>query len=199
MNVIENYPIYIIYSSWSLDTIRNFLLNLMPDSISIMKIIYDYSYNETNKTIIVMKEELYNLLIDQGYGVSRFEIDFKIKKYKFNENILPSGEKTNNLFIPIIKKTTETIVTSVINKKLEELAEFKIIPEKSWRLKCPINSRETGNVKLGCFIFFRNDITIYNISIVKFLLNNTHWIDNEDNKYDNTIKCYWARPRINDI
>ena len=87
MNVIENYPIYIIYSSWSLDTIRNFLLNLMPDSISIMKIIYDYSYNETNKTIIVMKEELYNLLIDQGYGVSRFEIDFKIKKYKFNENL----------------------------------------------------------------------------------------------------------------
>jgi hypothetical protein len=196
MNVIENYPIYIIYSSWSLATIKNFLLNLMPDSVSIMKIIYDAMYNETNKTIVVLKEELYNLLIQQGYGVSRFEIDFKIKKYKFNENILPSGDKTNNLFIPIIKKTTESIVTSIINQKLDELALFKIIPEKSWRLKCPINSRENGHVKLGCFIFFRNDITVYNISIVKFLLNNTHWVDNEDTKYDNTIKCYWARPRV---
>jgi len=192
----ENYPVYIIYSSWSLDTIKKFLLDLMPDSVSNMKIVYDSLYNETNKTIIVLKEELYNLLIDKGYGVTRFEIDFKIKKYKFNDSILPGINKSTNLFIPIIKKTTESDLTSIINKKLEELSQFKLLPEKSWRIKCPINSRENGNVKLGCFIFFRHDISIYNIGIIKFLLNNTHWINDDNDKYDNTIKCYWARHRI---
>jgi len=196
MNINENYPIYIIYSSWSLDRIRAFLSNFMPNSVSIMKIIYDSSLNETNKTIVLLKEELYNLLIDEGYGISRFEIDFKIKKYKFNNNILPPEGSSYNLFIPIIKKTTENQVTAIINKKLDELAEFKIIPEKSWRLKCPIDSRESGLVKLGCFIFFRNDVNIASISVVKFLLNNTYWIDNQDTKYDNTIKCNWARPKI---
>lgn len=192
---IENYPIYIIYSSWSLEKMKNFLLGFLPDSISFMKIIYDCQYNETNKTIVVLKEELYNILINQGYGITRFEIDFKIKKYKFNDNILPYDDNTN-LFIPVIKKTTESIVTTIINNKLEELAKFKIIPEKSWRIKCPINSRETGQIKLGCFIFFKPEITNSNISVVKFLLNNTYWDDNEDKKYDNIVKCYWANPRI---
>ncbi len=189
-----NYPVYIIYSNWSIDKIKSFLINIMPDSISFIKIIYDSMYNETNKTIVVLKEELYNLLIEQGYGVTRFEIDFKIKKYKFNENILPPAD-TRNLFIPIIKQTTEYVVTSIIESKLDELSKFKIIPEKSWRIKCPINSRETGRVKLGCFIFFRADINVEVVSIVKFLLNNTYWIEGEEKKYDNIVKCYWARPQ----
>lgn len=195
MNIIENYPIYIIYSSWSLNTIKEFLISFLPDSVSFMKIIYDSQSNETNKTIVVLKEQLYNILIQKGYGVNRFEIDFKIKKYNFNDNILPSEGNTINLFIPINKKTTDSIVTGIINAKLEELSDFNIIPKKSWRIKCPVNSRETGQVKLGCFIFFKDEISVYNISVVKFLLNNTYWINNEDNKYDNIIKCCWANPR----
>lgn len=190
---MEEYPIFIIYSNWSLDTITNFLNSLLPNQIGMMKIIYDSLYNETNKTIAVLSYTLYNLLIAKGYGVSRFEIDFKIKKYRFKDNILPPPDKSSNLFIPIIKKTTEFIVTDIINKKLEELAQFDIIPHKSWRIKCPINDRESGIVKLGCFIFFK-DLSVYNIAVVKFLLNNTQWDnDKNNNKYDNTIKCYWAR------
>ena len=187
--------IFIIYSSWSIETMLKFLNGFMPDAVCMTKIMLDASLNETNKTIIVMKPELYYLLIQQGYGVTRFEIDFKIKKYKFNDLILQPQDKSSNLFIPIIKPTTESVVISIINQKLELLADFNVIPKKSWRLKCPLNSRETGFVKLGCFIFFKPEIFPYTIGIVKFLLNNTHWDDAAGNKYDNIIKCHWAKYR----
>ena len=192
----EQFNIYIIYSSYSIETMLKFLDSFMPNAVGLTKIIMDSLLNETNKTIVVMKPELYDLLIENGYGVTRFEIDFKIKKYKFNENILPPLDKSSNLFIPIIKQTTETVVNTVINKKLDLLAEFNIIPKNSWRIKCPLNSRENGFIKLGCFIFFKSEISLYTIGVVKFLLNNTHWDINGENKYDNTIKCYWAKPRI---
>lgn len=192
----ESYNVFICYSSWSIETLLNFLNGYMQNAVGLTKIIKDFCDNETNKTIVVMKPELYDILLQHGYGVTRFEIDFKIKKYKFNENILPPADKSCNLFIPITKKTTETIVNSIINKKLEILAEFDIIPKKSWRIKCPINSRENGFIKLGCFIFFKSEISLYNIGIVKFLLNNTHWDEEGDNKYNNIIKCYWAKPRL---
>lgn len=192
----EEFSIYIIYSSLSIEAMLNFLNGFMPNAVCLTKIIYDAYFNETNKTIVVMKPELYELLLENGYGVTRFEIDFKIKKYKFNENILAPLDKSSNLFIPIIKKTSESVVNAIVNKKLESLADFNIIPKNSWRLKCPINSREDGCVKLGCFIFFKSEISEYNIGVVKFLLNNTYWDAEGENKYDNTIKCYWAKKRI---
>lgn len=195
---LDKYPIYIIYSGWSIEKIYNFLNDTMKNSVCMMKIIYDSSFNETNKTIAVLNPELYDILINNGYSITRFELDFKIKKYKFKENIFPPPDKSSNLFIPIFKTTTETLATTIINKKLENLAQFGILPNKSWRIKCPINSRENGYVKLGCFIFFKSDLSESNISVVRFLLNNTHWNFNEsnNNKYDNIIKCNWARHKI---
>ncbi|HSW77024.1 MAG TPA: hypothetical protein VLG50_08250 [Candidatus Saccharimonadales bacterium] len=169
----------------------------MSNQIGMMKIIYDSVKNETNKTIALLTPLLYNKLIDTGYDISRFEIDFKIKKYKFNDNITPPIDKSSNLFIPIIKKTTEWVVTNIINHKLEILAQFNIVPVRSWRIKCPINSRENGVIKLGCFIFFHHDVPVTSIGVVKFLLNNTYWDDdNKNDKYDNTIRCYWARKKL---
>lgn len=189
--------IYIIYSNWSLDTITTFLNNILPDQIGLMKIVYDSAYNETNKTIAVLSSALYERLLEQGYGASRFEIDFKIKQYKFNDNILPPKDKSRNLFIPITKQTTESSITTVINKKLEVLARYDIIPLQSWRLKCPIDSREGGLVKLGCFIFFKADVTDQQIGVVRFLISHTYWDDDKKNtKYDNMIKCYWTKPKI---
>ena len=188
--------IYIIYSNWSIDTLTTFLNNIQEGQVGMMKIVYDSACNETNKTIAVLSTSLYDTLISQGYGMSRFEIDFKIKRYKFNDNILPPKDKSRNLFIPIMKQTTEMAVTSRIHQKLEILANFDIIPQHSWRIKCPINSRENGLVKLGCFIFFKSDVTDQQIGIVRFLLNHTYWDNDKNNtKYDNTIKCYWAKPR----
>ncbi len=116
--------IYIIYSSYSIEKLLNFLNGYMQGGVCLTKIVKDVFFNETNKTIVVMKPELYQLLIQNGYGVTRFEIDFKIKKYKFNENILAPLDKSTNLFIPIIKQTTETVVNTIINQKLEQLANF---------------------------------------------------------------------------
>lgn len=188
-----NFPIYIIYSYWSLDKIRDFLNQILPDSVGIMKVIYNVHYQQTNRTIAVLKPELYSLLMNLGYGVTRFDIDFKIKKYKFNDVQIVSS----TLFVPIIKRTTDLIVTKLITEKLEQFATFNILPKGSWCIKCPIDSRETGLVKLGCFISFK-DVTIETIGVVKFLLTNLHWDnDHTNNKYDNIIKCYWARPKYN--
>src|SRR4029079_7146837 len=112
---MDDYPIFIIYSNWSLDTVTNFLNGILPNQICMMKIIYDNLSQETNKTIAVLTYRLYYLLIEQGYGKSQFHIDFKIKKYRFKDNILPPADKSTNLFIPVCKQTTELIVTDNLN------------------------------------------------------------------------------------
>jgi hypothetical protein len=190
----NNFPdIYIIYSSWSIDKIRNFLNTITNDCIGLLKIIYDNEGNETNKTIAVIKNELYNNLKEKGYTEFNYTLDFKIKIYKLPDFILPPEDRSSALFIPTIKKLTETYVTDIINNKLLELAKVNIIPIDSWKLKCPITSRFTGFVKQGCFIIFNSNINIYSIATIRFLLNNTYWEDNEVKKYNNMVKCHWAK------
>ena len=191
----RNYPIYIIYSSWSICKMKDFLDNILPDNVGLLKIVYDTIGNETNKTIVLMSNELYDKLLELGYGTYRYGIDFIIKRYKLGNYILPGENKSNNLFIPTIHKTTELFITTVLTNKLELLVKYNIIPPQSWRIKCPLNSRENGFIKLGCFIFFKPEISDYNIGVVKFLLQNLRWIDGDSpgEKYDNMIKCYWAK------
>lgn len=188
------YPtIYVIYSSWSIEKINNFLIEIGGNnSVGLLKIIYDNLSNESNKTIAVIKESLYDKLILLGYGNTNFKIDFKIKIYKLGPFLLPLPDRSCNLFIPTIKQVTENYVTKVINDKLLSLANVGIIKENSWVIKCPIMSRENGLVKQGCFIFFK-DVSIYDIAAVRFLMNNTFWDDTIDKKYDNMIKCHWAK------
>lgn len=189
----KDYPIYIIYSNWSIDKISKFLKEYQADGVSLLKIIYDNVGNETNKTIAILSDSLYQLLVEHHYHTYRFEIDFKIKKYKLGDYLLPPSDKSHNLFVPIIKKTTEVYVTQKLNDKLTALSQYGIIAADSWKLKCPISSRGDGQVILGCFIFFKKEIDLFNIGVVRFLLNNTRWESDGTNKYDNMLKCYWAK------
>jgi hypothetical protein len=189
----RDYPIYIIYSSWSIDKITTFLKSYDPDGVSMLKIVYDNSSQETNKTIAILSDRLYQLLVDHNYHIYRFEIDFKVKKYKLGDYLLPPADKSTNLFVPIIKKTTEVYVTQKLNDKLVDLANFGIIEHDAWKLKCPISSRGDGQVILGCFIFFKKEIDTFNIGVVRFLLNNTTWEANGNHNYDNMLKCHWAK------
>src|SRR5438105_1723655 len=132
-----DYPIYIIYSNWSIDKISKFLKEYQSDGVSMLKIIYDNVGNETNKTITILSHQLYQLLVEHNYHTYRFEVDFKIKKYKLGDYLLPPADKSQNLFVPIIKKTTEVYVTQKLNDKLMTLAHFGILPYDSWKLKCP--------------------------------------------------------------
>jgi hypothetical protein len=172
--------------------LSNFLKEFDPQGVSMLKIILDANSNETNKTIAILSDHLYQLLVEHNYHTYRFEVDFKIKKYKLGMFLMPPEDKSHNLFVPIIKKTTEVYVTDKINQKLIELANFGILPHDSWKLKCPISSRNDGQVSLGCFIFFKKEIDLFNIGVVRFLLNGTRWEDDGDNKYDNVLKCRWA-------
>jgi hypothetical protein len=194
VGLTTTYPtIYVIYSSWCIEKIHVFLTNIGGDgSVGLLKIIYDNLSNESNKTIAVIKEHLYDKLIQLGYGNNNYNIDFKIKIYNLGDFLLPLPDRSNNLFIPTIKKVTETYVTEIVHNKLLALSNVGIIKENSWTIKCPIMSRETGIVKQGCFIFFK-DVSIYDIATVRFLINNTFWDDKSDKKYDNMIKCHWAK------
>jgi hypothetical protein len=188
------YPVFIIYSNWNIDKMKAFLLKYDIDGVCMLKMIYDNSGSETNKTIAILSNNLYDKLIAEEYNVYKYNVDFKIKRYKLGDFLLPPKDKSDNLFIPIIKKTTETYVTDIINNKLSLFAKFDIIPYYSWKIKCPLSSTGIDNgVLLGCFIFFKKTINIYNIGIIKFLLHNTYWEETGGKKYDNMIKCYWAK------
>ena len=197
----NQYPIYIIYSNWSLDKLSDFLTSMVNDGVGLLKIIYDNVGNETNKTLALISDALYIELLVKGYGINKYCADFIIKKYKFDKTkgLSPSPDKSNNLFIPVpsSQKSNELFITNVLNTKLEIFVKYNIIPAECWRIKCPLNSRELGQIKLGCFIFFKPEIPDTTIGVVKFLMQNLHWVDNttsglDNSKYDNLIKCYWA-------
>lgn len=190
---MSNYPIYIIYSGWTIENIICFFKKWKDEThFGFFKILYDYNGNQTNKTIVVISDSLYADLMRHGYGQKNYGSDFYIKNY-YIDNLLPPANKSSNLFIPTTIKNTKNSVIEILNINLNNMAMFNIIKRNSWELKFPIDSYNDTYLKMGCFILFKNESAI-NIGVVRFLLNNASWYDTNGKLplYNNIIKCEWA-------
>lgn len=193
-----SFPVYIIFSRWSLPEIDSFLKDY--GEAGFLRVVYDNSGKETDRTLAILPDDVYQSLCNNGYGESndkRSGRGFCIKPFVLRDNSFPPAGRSEVLFVPLPKQTEyeKSFIVDTVNDKLTHLSEWDIIPDNSWNINVPLQSREKGGVKNGCFVSFNKDVSLARISMVRNLLNDTYWPNENVDENRPIFQCFWARVR----
>jgi len=197
----DTLPVFLIHSRQSLVRLDDFLSEY--GTVGFLRIVYDNKGEETDRTIAILNPDVYDTLCKEGYNKRTYGQGFVIAPYKLNDHDIPASDgRAPALFVPVPKSLCENDVTVMreINDKLKHLVEWKIIPDKSWEVKAPLQSREKGGIRGGCYITFK-DVPVETIALIRILLTDTYWPnedgdedEKEDKKAEKSIfRCFWAQ------
>ena len=183
-----DFDVYLIKSKWTLYRIDEYLRKY-EGKVGNLRIVLDKNGNETDRTIALLSKDVYNsIYADKS---NNDETGFQIYPFILKQSCFPSEYKTRNLFIQVPQIFTENMVIKNLNDKLDYIAEWNIIPNKSWSFNIPIKSREFGKIKGCCFLSFNDEVPIENISMVRILLTDSYWLDKNKQKND-ILRCFWV-------
>lgn len=191
----STFPVYMIYSDWSLPQLDTFLAKY--GNVGFLRIVYDNDGKETNRTIAVLPETAYDALCSDGYDHRQYGRGIKISQFLLNESNFPGEGRNKTLFVPVPKDLggDDSQVISAIVDKLKHLAEWNIIPADSWSVNVPLKSREKGGVRSGCFISFKREVVLDRIAMARVLLTDTYWPEENAEAERPVFRCFWARDR----
>lgn len=155
------------------------------------------NWRDTNRTIVLMSERLYDSLIKEGLykpvrTPGRPAYDFRIVPYEIRDNNLPKEGMKKDLFIRIPNnlELTSGNVEDVINGKMVDLVKFGVINANQYSVKIPLRNkdRSSGLVHGSCFLAFDSSVSDYTAALVKAVVDDTFWGQHEE-----TFNCFWAR------
>lgn len=186
--------LYIIYSKWSLTRIDKELS--LYGGIGLLRIICDGG-KETNRTLALLEDDVYDKLSDKGYTNKKTSKGFNIAKFNEKALDLPSKGFTKNLFVcvPEIFRKDDMKTIDIIDDKLKHLVEWDVLPKDSWYVNAVLKSREKGAISSGCFIVFDNEIELLTIAKVKILITDNYWPAVSEDIEREQFKCLWARKK----
>lgn len=196
----STFPVYLIYSKWSLLQLDNFLKDF--GDVGFLRIVYDNDGKETDRTIAILPDTAYDALCEDGYGDAKqgnrsYGRGFRVTPYLLRDSSYPGEGRTKTLFVPVPKTlgTDDSQVIAAVVDKLKHLAEWGIVEDNSWSVNVPLKSREKGGVRSGCFVSFKRDVAIDQIAMVRTLLTDTYWPEQSDTEERAVFRCFWARDR----
>jgi hypothetical protein len=170
--------LYIIYSKRSLEDIHSFLLSYGTlDQIGPARIMY-YRGKETDRTVILLSPEVYDKLVEDGYG--HRNRDLYIVPYQLRDYDRPkNGERSLFFSLPKDKKGSEC--RAYIGYALAIATSLGAIPKDGYKLSIPLYTR-TSDVHKGLgFLHFDTEVPIDNICYLKAFLHG----------YEG-IRCFWS-------
>lgn len=187
-----SFPVYMIHSGWSIPKLDLFLNGY--GAAGYLRVVYDHNGKETSQTIAMLTKQAYDALCKDGYSGQGRGRGFKITPYTLNSYSYPSKDSTETLFVPVPKTLSvdDTSVITTIEDKLSHLAEWGIIPNGSWTINVPLQSRELGGVRVGCFITFKREVTLDQKAMVRILMNDTYWPETNTSTERSILRCRWA-------
>jgi len=196
MSETKGFPLYMIYSSWSLSAITDFLQPF--GGVNYLRILCDYkTKEETNRTLAVLKTETYQALVAAGHDKRQQDVDFSITPFQLKPSHFPGRDKSSKLFVqvPNCLRENESLVRQSLLCKFRELAGWGIIPDASWSIFIPLESRKHGHVRGGCYISFRKEVSMEAIAFVKICINDTYWTEDvlDEDGNEPVVLCCWAR------
>jgi hypothetical protein len=163
----------------------------------------DGTWQDTNRTIVLVTEKLFNSLIEDGLDKpvktsGRSALDFRIVPYQVRDSNLPREGLKKDLFIRLPKGHSLDIgeVMAIISAKLAPLVTFGVISANQYTIKIPLRNkdRSTGIVTSACFIAFTDDVLPEQAALVKAVIDDTFWGEQKDSLLSKeTFHCYWAR------
>jgi len=186
--------LYIIYSRWSLCRIDRELS--FYGKIGLLRIICEAG-KETNRTLALLENEVYDKLSEKGYTDKKSNKGFNIARFNQKAFDLPSKGFTKNLFIyvPEVFRKNDVETIDIIDEKLTHLVGWEVLPKDSWHVNTVLKSREKGAISSGCFIVFDNDVEIIAIAKAKLLITDTFWPKVADDLEREPFKCLWAKKK----
>lgn len=200
------YPVFMIFSRWGLDDIKNFIESHEKNSVGLLRVVYGLQ-GETNKTVALITETVYQIIVDKGLHVQAPDHNFAIARYELQDHHYPPAGCKNTIFIPFPEALQSTVLEAenCISMNLNKLVTWGILPKVAkkdpWRLVFPKYSREwksiNNNSIYGCFITWapENDIPIEAIIFTKIVLHDTYWDTNKTKGMNLILKCKWARDK----
>ena len=195
-----SFPVYLIYSKWSLPQLDNFLKDF--GDVGFLRIVYDNEGKETDRTIAILPPDVYETLCNEGYGEAKqgsrsYGRGLRVTPFLLRDNCFPGEGRTKTLFVPVPKDlgADDSQVIAAVIDKLKHLSEWGIVEENSWSVNVPLRSREKGGVKSGCFVSFKRDVALERIAMVRVLLTDTYWPEQPDETERAVFRCFWARDR----
>ena len=185
----RSFPVFIVYSRDSLGNIRDILSEVDSSPIGPMRVVYEGD-RETNRTIVVIREQHFSKLEALGFTEKRTDRDFYIKRYVTKKSEFPNPNYRYVWHIPLpFKENDANKIKAEINERLERLVNFNIIPDNSWEVVIPLESRETGKLKDSCFVIWKE--VGESVVLSRAILQDTLWNDGV-----NRINISWSKERI---
>jgi hypothetical protein len=185
-------PVYLVYSSWPLDDIRREIEKYPEGRCGPLRVIYNKEGGETNRTLAIFSPHVYDSMVEEGRGERNK--DLYVAKYKLRKDNYPPKDASSDIFISIPKDLHRSSpeVTGLLERRLEALADWGILPSQSWKIEVFSRSREE-NLGRFCFIRFRK-VHLDNLAMVKALLDDTYWRWDDSPVDERTLvcRCQWA-------
>lgn len=154
-------------------------------------------WRDTNRTITLVKEDLYNTLVQEGFhkpirSPGRPDVDFRIVPYEIRPNNLPGEGLKKDLFIripPTLTLTTKDIET-ILNGKMSTLVEFGLLKSTDYAIRIPLRNKDraTDAIKGSCFLTFTDEVSHQTAALIKAVIDDTYWGESPE-----TFHCFWAR------
>lgn len=192
----KKFPLYIVYSSWSLSRIEELFDDYdQHDGIGPMRI-DRFRGEETNRTICLLKPELYQNLVAAGFTQRRYNFDFSIAEFKLREHNYPREGESRNLFVPLSHKLDANESRRQLENKLLELCKFGVLNEGDYKVTIRLTSRHENNHTGSAFLIFKREVHLDQIAVAKIVLHDTWWYDSSDESYE-LAQCFWAKEHKN--
>lgn len=193
------FPVFMIYSNWSLKNIQECLSNLGNGNVGPLHIDRDRNGEETNRTIGLLDESVYNGAVEAGYtGNSQLSIS----RYQLRKNSYPSREQAYSFFIPLPKNfnLSELECRQQLETRFNQFIAFQLLKAGDFKISVPLVSRDTDHTRGFCFVSFKRSVDHDTIAITKVLLDNTWWFAASPvagEHWRELLRCYWAKSRQN--
>lgn len=196
----ENWIVAIVFSNWMLSKILEFFkdyLDCTEADIGMAKIerFRDTKTGEmkdSNRTLILMKKEVYERAIKAGLDMPQPNLDFRIGHYIISENRKPPTNYTSNLYLIIPKNVTTVEAEHSILEKMNKMVSFQMLERNDYSLTIPLESRLTGEHKGYCYLSFTDKLSITTKILIKALLNDSFIYISSLNKLCH-LPVFWAK------
>ena len=191
-----SYSVVIVFSNWTILKICNFFTDYLDaeNEIGMYKIIRykdnNGNYRDSNRTLFLIKNTLFNRAIESGLDMEQPNLDFRIEVFNLTQNHYPKEGYISNFYIKIPKDLTEINCELLIKEKLDIFIKYGLISLKNYSLKIPLESRMSGEHRGFAILKFEN-VELNIIAYIKLLMHDSFLYIKDKTIYN--LPVYWSK------
>lgn len=196
--VSTRHPVYVIFSSRSLDELHTTLSRYgHEEDIHLLKVEYDRQGQDTNRTLAILGSSFSGIQNKDNLG-------FRIQKFELR-NQKPYETQTLCITLPKDLGLKAMQISDVVHDKLQVLIDSGIITEKDFKFNIPLKNRELDLPKASCYLCFEKTVDGKSVKtvddetlkVVRSVLYRSSWPKKDPDDYDEKKIFFFVFPLNN--